>query len=374
MKTVFWLSILIIIYVYIIYPASVYLLSLFYKKPWEGKYFYPNLSILISAYNEEKNIERKILSLLFLDYPKEKLEILIGSDGSTDKTDEIVSKYVDTRVKLYRQPTRQGKPNMLNMLASKASGESLIFTDARQRLDRNALKELVKNFAEEKVGSVSAELLFENENNKPGNGIGLYWRYEKFIRKCESRIGSMLGATGALYAIRKELFSELPSDLILDDVYIPLNIVRKGYRAIFDSKAKVYDKVVNNPKEEFLRKTRTLAGNFQLFVYLKELLNPLKGRISWQFFSHKFLRLLVPFLLVAVFISNLFILKSYFYITILIMQIIFYSLALFGTILKEKNHLIDIPYMFCVMNSAAVMGLYRFISKKQSVMWEKAMS
>lgn len=373
MKILFWASILIILYVYIGYPLLIYVLSLCYKKPLGGKYIYPTVSLLIAAYNEEKNIENKIQSVLSLDYPEQRLEMLIGSDGSTDKTDEIVSKYINDRVKLFRQQQRQGKPTMLNLLAPHAKGEILVFTDARQRLDKNVLKELVKHFGDDKVGSVSAALFYESENhaNKTSAGIGLYWNYEKFIRKSESRMGSMLGATGALYAIRRELFPALPKNLILDDMYIPIKIVEKNYRAIFDSKAKVYDRVFKNPKDEFLRRVRTLAGNYQLFFYLGHLFNPLMGKISWQFFSHKFLRLIVPFLLVVIFITNMLILKSFLYNFILTLQVIFYTLAFLGLIFKHKNRILDIPYMFCVMNSAAVIGLYKLLINKQNVLWEK---
>lgn len=371
MKLLFWTSILIIFYTYILYPLLIYVISHFCKQKVRGIYVYPTVSVLMSVHNEEKNIESKILSLLHLDYPDQRIEILIGSDGSTDKTEEIISKYASPRLKLFRVEKRQGKPNMLNILVKEAKAEIIVFTDARQNLDKDCLKELVKNFADAKVGSVSAALHFEDKQTKAGNGVGLYWKYEKFIRKYESAMGSMMGATGALYAIRRELFPELPTNLILDDVYIPMSIVQKGYRAIFDNKAKLYDRYSRNAKEEFLRKTRTLAGNFQLFMYMRWLLNPWKSPIAWQFISHKFLRLVVPFSLIAIFISNLFILHNYFYWITLILQLVFYGLALIGCVYKGSNRLFDIPRMFCVMNSAAVAGLYRFITNKQGVAWER---
>lgn len=369
MKILFWASLIIIFYVYFGYPLLVYLLSFFVRKPLEKGDIYPEVSILISAYNEDENIERKIRSLLELDYPKEKMEILIGSDGSGDRTDEIVSGYTGKGVRLYRQGERQGKPSVLNMLAKEAKGEIIVFTDARQKLGKSSLKELVRNFKDERVGSVSSGMIFEKEDNKPGRGIGLYWRYEKFIRSCESKTGSMLGATGAMYAIRKELFSEMPKDLILDDVYIPLKAVQKGYRAVFEPEAKIYDRMVRNSKEEFLRKSRTLAGNFQAFGYLKWAFNPFKSPIAWQIFSHKLMRLFVPYFLIAFFISNMFILDVYFYRIIFILQVIFYGLALFGLIFTVPSRILGVPFMFCVMNSAAVTGLFRFLRGRQSVMW-----
>lgn len=373
MEIAFWVSILIILYTYFGYPILVYLFSFFVRTKREKSDFYkPYVSIIISAYNEEHNVENKIKTLLGLDYPAEKIEILIGSDGSTDKTKAILSSRANERIKVFFKKEREGKPSMLNMLAAKAKGEILVFTDARQRLDKNSLKELVKNFSDDKVGSVSAELFFESDDDKTDKGIGLYWKYEKFIRSHESKIGSMLGATGAMYAIRKSLFSELPKDLILDDVYIPLKAVGKGYRAIFEPKAHIFDLIVKNSKEEFLRKTRTLAGNFQIFVYLKELFNPFKSPIAFQLFSHKFLRLIVPFLLVIVFISNIFILKDYFYWMALVFQTTFYALALLSSILKLQKGIFDIPHMFCVMNLAAIVGLWKFLTNKQEVLWQKA--
>ena len=371
MSYLFWASIIIILYTYIGYPLLVYFISLFYRQPVKRTYPYPTVSIVMAVHNEEKNIERKMQSLLALDYPDSRVEILIGSDGSTDRTDEILSKYLNDRIKLYRQPIRKGKPSILNLLAKEAKGEILVFTDARQRLDKSSIDELVKNFADTKVGSVSAELYFEGDNNKTGSGMGMYWNYEKFIRKYESRIGSMLGATGALYAIRRELFTELPNDLILDDMFIPMKIIEKGYRAIFDKKAKLYDHYSINPKEEFSRKSRTMAGNYQLIAYIGWLLNPIKNKISWQFISHKFLRLMGPFLLITIFTSNISLARNQFYHTTLIAQIAFYSLAILGGVLKIKSRLVDIPHMFCVMNFAAMSGLYRFLNHKQNILWEK---
>jgi cellulose synthase/poly-beta-1,6-N-acetylglucosamine synthase-like glycosyltransferase len=328
MKLIFWISFITIAYTYFIYPLAIYLLSFIFRRLVKKEVLYPTVSILISVYNEEKCIEAKIKSILSLNYPKEKIEILIGSDGSNDRTDEIVRQYVtgyrpqvtgyqldSERIRFFRHETRQGKPSVLNSLAAQAKNEILVFTDARQRLENDCLKQLVSNFADNSIGSVSAQLIFEDEaGNK---GIGLYWNYEKFIRNAESRLGSMLGATGALYAIRKVLFSPLPKDLILDDVYIPLKAVEEKYRAIFEPRAVIYDQMAKNPQGEFLRKIRTLAGNFQIFVLLKNLFNPFKSPVAIQLFSHKFLRLMVPFLLIILFVSNIFILDSILYKSIL---------------------------------------------------------
>jgi len=327
----------------------------------------------MSVHNEEKNIENKLRNLLELDYPQARMEILIGSDGSTDSTNQVLGRHQDSeiQIRVHTEQNRQGKPSMLNKLVSMAKHEVLVFTDARQKLDKIAIKELVKAFADPKIGSVSAELHLEGEDGQAARGVGLYWNYEKMIRKAESRIGSMLGATGALYAVRKELFPHLPKNLILDDIYIPMHAVQKGFRAIFDKKAKIYDRFSRTAKEEFSRKTRTLAGNFQLFFYFKWLFNPLASIIGWQFISHKFLRLLVPFLLVAAFLSSWHLRSQGFYSGVFILQCIFYIFALLGMFFKHKNKLFDIAYMFCVLNAAAVVGMLRFLLNRQNVLWER---
>jgi cellulose synthase/poly-beta-1,6-N-acetylglucosamine synthase-like glycosyltransferase len=368
----FWISILTILYTYLVYPLTIYLISRFYKKPVLGKYIYPTVSIIMSAHNEEKNIENKARNLLGLDYPQARMEILIGSDGSTDATNQILNNsQLQHFVKVYFEQERKGKPSMLNKLVSIAQNEILVFTDARQILNKSAIKELVKAFADPKIGSVSAELHLEGESSQTARGVGLYWNYEKMIRKAESRIGSMLGATGALYAVRKELFPQLPKDLILDDIYIPMHAVQKGYRVVFDKKAKIYDRFSRTAKEEFLRKIRTLAGNFQLFLYFKWLFNPLASIIGWQFISHKFLRLLVPFLLAALFLSSWHLRDQGFYAAVSILQCMFYAFAILGMFFKHKSKFFDIAYMFCVLNAAAVVGMLRFLFNKQNVLWER---
>lgn len=424
MKILFWVTFILIVYTYIGYPVLVYILSQCYRKPLRGKYLYPTVSILVSAYNEEKNIEQKLRNLLKLEYPDERIEILVGSDGSTDRTDEIIKSVIalspvlggapgnaewgaisssnstilyhsavgevganmdspHKSIWFFRQEPRQGKPSMLNILAQQAKGDILVLTDARQRLDEKAILELVKYFDDQKVGAVSGELHYESEaGNKTAAGLGIYWKYEKFIRKSESRMGSMLGTTGALYAVRRDLYPQLPVDLILEEVYVPLKVIEKGFRAVFDKRAKVYDKVFSQPKEEFLRKCRTLAGNFQLFFYAREVFNPFRGKIAWQFFSHKFLRLMVPFLLVAMLVSNAVIvskdcyamlaLTGNFYAVFFMLQIMFYIFAVLGGMIKSDRRYLNVPHMFCVMNAAAVVGLWQFLFKKQSSLWKKA--
>ena len=260
---------------------------------------------------------------------------------------------------------------MLNTLVRMATGELLVFTDARQRLDSRAVSELVKHFLDPRVGSVSAELHFEEISGKPA-GVGLYWTYEKFIRKSESRLGSMLGATGALYATRRDLYTPVPPSLVLDDMYIPMKVVEQGYRALVEPAAKIYDQAASHARVEFARKARTLAGNFQLFRHFPWALNPFGGLVAWQFFSHKVLRLFVPYCLLGLFVSNFFLLDGSLYQLTLAIQVAFYLLAAAGVFIRTPLRIVDVPHMFCVMNWAAVVGLYRFAAGVQNPAWDKA--
>ncbi|MBI1977728.1 MAG: glycosyltransferase family 2 protein [Candidatus Omnitrophica bacterium] len=371
MIILFWLSFFLVFYTYVGYPLILFAVSSFARKKVHKRAAEPKVSIILSAFNEEKWIEKKLLNLLELDYPEEKLEILVGSDGALDKTDEIISKFKSPRVRFFRFVRNLGKPQVLQSLVEEAHGSILVFTDARQEFDREAVRALVANFEDRSVGCVSGELYFKpNGHTKAasiGKGMDIYWKYEKFLRKKESEIGSMLGATGAIYAIRKRLFPHLPVDILVDDMYVPLSIIGKGHRAIFESAAKAYDHPSEHGKQEFKRKVRTLAGNYQILAKLPALLNPFKSPIAWQLFSHKLLRLAAPFFLLGILLANAFLISNLFYLILFVTQIVFYGLALSG-----KKGIGYIPYTFCLLNYSAVMGLVRYLKKDHHVTWEKA--
>lgn len=378
----FWASVAVIVYTYLGYPGLILFASWFLKKPVDKKPLEPFVSVIISAFNEEKAIEQKLLNLLELDYPEEKLEILVGSDGASDKTDEIISRFHSTRIRFFRFVKNFGKPHVLSALVREAHGEIILFTDARQELDRNAVRALVANFNDPKIGCVSGELYFKSSSptlGSVGSGMDAYWRYEKFLRRKESEVGSMLGATGAVYAIRRRLFPEfLPEDILVDDMYIPFDIITKGYRVIFESEARAYDWVSERGSEEFKRKVRTLVGNYQIFIQFPNLFVPLKSPIAWQLISHKFLRLLIPFFLLITLISNLFLLNwSITYMLAFIAQVVFYGLAGLEALRLRKSETAQkgigfIPYMFCLLNYSALVGFLQFVKGKQKVTWERA--
>jgi len=380
MTWIFWSLIFLIIYCYFGYPALLWGVSKIASKQVSKAYISPTVSVVLSVWNEQDVIQKKIENLLNQDYPKEKLEILIGSDGSTDRTNDILQKYKGDRLHIIQNAERRGKMAMLNELVEQANHEMIVFTDARQVLAPNAIKELVANFSDPAVGCASGELVFSEDDGATARGINLYWNYEKFIRRCESKIHSMLGATGAICAIRRALFVPIPTQVVLDDMFVPFKITQKGYRAVFDESAKAYDAVADSPREEHRRKVRTLFGNYQIFLIFRSLFNPLNSPVAIQLFSHKFLRVIIPFFMIAIFFLNLNLLDDPFYRNIFILQVIFYGMAITGGLARYKKYgilkLISrvcyIPYVFCLLNFSAFIGFMRFIGSRQDITWEKA--
>jgi poly-beta-1,6-N-acetyl-D-glucosamine synthase len=385
MELLFFNLLFFIFYCYFGYPLFIYLLAILFQKKIDNFPIEPTVSIIISAYNEEDCIEDKIKNLFSLDYPTSKVEIIIGSDGSTDRTNQIVNRFTSPNLSFHYFRQRRGKMATINDLVAKAQNKIIVFTDARQNFEYNALRELVANFNDPSIGCVSGELCFKPLAAAGGTakGINLYWNYEKFLRSCESQVHSMLGATGAIYAIRRELFTPIPESVVLDDMFVPLKIIQKGFRAILDPNAKAYDVVADNPKQEYRRKVRTLYGNYQIFYHFGNLFNPLTSPIAFQLFSHKFLRVIAPFLLILLFATNFFLVnESLTYQIFMVGQIAFYLLAILGTVTKHSKYgflklvskVCYIPYVFCLLNFSALAAFIRFAKQEQAVTWEKAIA
>ncbi len=383
MITLFWILLSLVFYGYIGYPVLLSIMARQNPRPVKKEKYFPGVSVILSVYNEEDVLEAKIKNFRTIDYPAEKMEIWVGSDGSTDRTNEIIRNSPHPRLYLLESTIRQGKIATLNQLVEKAKNEILIFTDARQKFAPDAIRQLVGNFSDPTVGCVSGELVFSKEKSvgTVASGVNLYWNYEKFIRRQESAIHSMLGATGAIYAIRRELYpAVVPAQVVLDDMFIPLKIVLKKYRAIFDDAAKAYDHPANTPQEEHTRKARTLFGNYQIFSLLPEIFNPWKSPLAIQMFSHKFLRVMMPFFLIGIFIMNLFLIEHPFLRILFVLQIIFYIMAFIGNlatparygILTAVSKICYVPYTFCLLNFSALVGFWRFIRANQDITWKKA--
>ncbi|HEX5481599.1 MAG TPA: glycosyltransferase family 2 protein [Terriglobia bacterium] len=368
MRWLFWCSVCFIGYTYAGYPCWLYLRSRLRRRPVRKSEFFPAISVILAARNEEQFLPRKLENLRALDYPAGRLEIIIVSDGSTDSTGEILERAANACVRPLILQCHQGKASALNRAVETARGDVLVLTDARQLIAPGAIKELAANFADLEVGCVSGELMLgEQGGPESQQGVGLYWKYEKLIRQWESASGAVVGATGALYAVRKELWVPLPAGTLLDDVYQPLHTAKQGRRVLFEPQARAWDDVVSSERE-FRRKVRTLTGNYQLLQLSPWLLtssNPLR----FEFICHKIFRLLVPFALVGLFVSSL-ILPGPFYRAALLLQVIFYGLALvalwrprFGIIAR----LADVALAFLLMNTAAAVALVYFLTGKKRV-------
>jgi cellulose synthase/poly-beta-1,6-N-acetylglucosamine synthase-like glycosyltransferase len=285
-----------LLYVLIGYPLLLNWWSRHFPHPVKRERIQPTISIIIPAYNGEAFLAEKLDSVLHLDYPRERIEITVVSDGSTDRTDSIAASYSPRGVRLLRVP-RGGKPAALNAAIPLAHGEILVLTDVRQVLAADSVSRLVESFADPSVGTVSGELIIRKGNSQASSDIGLYWRMETMIRDSLSRIDSMFGATGPFYAIRRELAVPIPEDSLLDDMYLPLSAFFRGYRLIMDARAQAFD-YPTSLETEFNRKVRTLAGNYQILRAYPALLGP--GNRMWlHFMSYKFGRLLLPWCLIA---------------------------------------------------------------------------
>jgi biofilm PGA synthesis N-glycosyltransferase PgaC len=376
-RTLFWISAAAVFYTFIGYPIAVWLLARVLGRRVRKADFTPHVSVVVACHNEAKTIEARIKNLIEADYPPSLLEIIIVSDGSTDRTAELARRLAGDRVRVIEYPARRGKAAALNLGVASAQGEVILFGDARQTFEPDAIRKLVANFADRSVGAVSgAYLLNKGANASVGESVGFYWKYEEWIRKNEGRLDSVVGAAGAIYAIRRKLWQAIPAGTILDDVYTPMRIALGGHRIVFEEAAVARDIWTGTAAREFSRKVRTLTGNYQLCQLMPRLLVPTYG-LFFQFFSHKLMRLAAPFFLMLLLVTNLIIAAStasrgeqIFYLLCLAGQIAFYASVITGGILAKRNRkvrLLNVAYIFSVMNVAALVGLFYFIRGKQDV-------
>jgi poly-beta-1,6-N-acetyl-D-glucosamine synthase len=370
MKWVFWIAAATIAYAYAGYAAWLWLRSRWSPRPVRRGSVEPAVSVVMVVRNEEAVIARKLENLLTLDYPSGKMEVVVVSDGSSDGTAGILKEFRSTaRVRTLLKPESQGKALGLNDGIKLASGEILLFTDARQWIEPGALRFLIENFADPAVGCASGELMLgDPSSGETGKGMGLYWRIEKTIREMESASGSVPGATGAIYCARRDLLEPLPAGTILDDVLLPMEAVRKGARVIFDSRARAWDSPDLGGSREFSRKVRTLSGNYQL-VQLAPWLLSSSNPIRFEFVSHKLSRLAVPFALVALLAASVFLPEPW-YRAALVAQVAFYALsvvAMVGLKIGPLSRVADAARTFVVLNSAALVAFVNFVTGRKAV-------
>ena len=364
MRIIFWLSLAGILYTYVGYPVVMWMLSRLWPRPWTINPISPTVSVVLAVHNGEALLPRKIEHLLGLDYHNIK-EIVIVSDGSTDGTAELLTRRRHPRLTAVILDEHCGKAVAINAGMAKTTAEVILFVDIRPEIAPGAIRRLVSNFADPKVGCVAGELILRKECHDSASAAvgGIYWRYEKWIRTCESICGSPVGVYGGFYAIRRELAVPQPAGIILDDMFQPLSIIRQGYRSVLDAHAYVYDTWPTKIEEEFQRKVRTLAGNFQLFRLAPWALTP-RNPVLFQLVSHKVMRLVVPYLLILLFISTLALsVKSPLYAAFAVFQIVGMLVAIAGLRYRiPVLHCIAAPASaFLVLKAAAVAGLYSFL-------------
>jgi cellulose synthase/poly-beta-1,6-N-acetylglucosamine synthase-like glycosyltransferase len=374
----FWTSAFLLAYVYFGYPLLAAIRARFVRRPRLRAPIEPFVSIVVVAHNEEDRIEARIQNLLALDYPAAKREIVIASDGSTDTTVARARRYESFGVNVRSFAARRGKSAVLNVVVPNLRGNIVLFADARQRFDPATLRALLENFADPSVGAVSGELVLNTAPRAAAaaRGSAFYWRYEKFIRSTEGRADSTVGATGAIYAIRRSLFDTIPDDTILDDVLIPLRIVRKGYRVVFEPRARAYDSASPTAQHEFVRKARTIAGTFQLFSRELWVFNPRRNRLWIETMSHKVLRLALPVLHAMLFVASASLLPTgvWFYQAAFAGQAVFYAAAVIGYARADaprRSFVFTVPCAICLLSWATVIGFYRFLTNGQQVTWER---
>lgn len=376
-RVLFWIALIFICYTYIIYPLLVVCAGRMKRR--RGRRLparegdpnsLPPVTLIIVVYNEEGNIEAKLRNCGELDYPKELLTVCFVSDGSTDGTNGILENRDD--ILFIRDERNLGKPSRLNGVLERCTSGIVVFSDVRQIYREDAIMRLVENFDDPAIGAVSGELVFRDAAGSTERNIGLYWTYEKMIRRAESDIDSTLGATGAIYAIRRELAGPIPPDTVLDDIEIPLQAFKKGYRVIFEPDAVAYDTAVSEIKREFVRKTRTLAGNFQLFSRNRWLFNPFRNRIFLQTISHKFFRLLVPYAMVILLASS-YLQGGIAYRVFFAVQVLGYLLGCAALLSAAMRRIrpANLASVFISLNAASVVALYLFVFRRIDVRWKR---
>jgi cellulose synthase/poly-beta-1,6-N-acetylglucosamine synthase-like glycosyltransferase len=379
MVIVFWLCVGLIVYSYAIYPLILIVVEKFFgsntifpditiEQDW------PDVAVVIAAYNEEKEIKARVINLLEQDYPANKITIYIGSDGSTDKTNDILSAFDDASLSIHLFSENRGKASVLNNLVELVEQPYIVFSDANTHFEPDAIKRLVCHFKDSEVGAVCGELNLYNQSEND-NKDNTYWRYEQFLKEKEAKLGALLGANGAIYAIKTNLYTPIPKNTIVDDFLIVMNIAYQKHKVIYDQSAVAHEEIAPNLAEEIKRRVRIGTGNYQAFSNLTWALNPFIGWRFFTYFSHKVLRWFTPHFMVITFISNILLLGVPLYNGLLALQMVCYYLAFWGEKESGKGNNIPLPIAFLTffvsMNTALLKGFYRFTFKNVKGTWQR---
>jgi cellulose synthase/poly-beta-1,6-N-acetylglucosamine synthase-like glycosyltransferase len=368
-EVIFWLAVAVPVYGYLGYPLALLALSRIIRRPVHKGPIQARVSLLIPAHNEARVIERKILNSLLLDYPIDRLEIVIISDGSKDETVRIARRFEGARnVQVIAFDKNRGKMAALNAAVEEVAGDILVFSDAAAMLAPDSIG-LVENFADPSVGAVSGRYqIIRPDQAGIGASETLYWKYETFLKVQESQIGSTLGGHGQLHAIRRELYPFPPPETINDDYVIPLSVLERGFRAVYEPTALVYEEA--GEMTGFARRIRIMTGNLQQLRHLPQLLRPLQALPLFCFLSHKAVRLLAPFAMLAALVANIALCSRPVYSEILWVQLAFYTLAALGIGGRLRPRALALPFYFCMLNAAAFFGLYHVLTRRRSMAWK----
>ncbi len=377
----FWISSGIILYTYVVYFLIAVTLAKFSsRRASEVLKFeeWPDVTLVIAAYNEERFIAEKLRNSQELQYPSGKLTLLVVTDGSTDGTGNIVKEFEG--VLYFHEPERKGKIHAVDRIMSHVKSPIVVFTDANTLLNPEAVKNIVRHYQDEKIGGVAGEkrVISKEADGASGAGEGLYWKYESTLKKADSDLHTVVGAAGELFSIRTNLYQSPPPDTVIEDFVLSMKIVAAGYRFVYEPEAYAMEGPSATTEDEWKRKVRISAGGLQAIARLTNLLNPFRyGVVSFQYISHRVMRwTLAPLALVAIFISNIFLFKySFFYELTLYAQCAFYFIALCGHFLRNRKIPVKgffVPYYFTLMNLSVFFGLARILKGRQSVVWEKA--
>ena len=371
----FWTCVCVVGYVYVGYPMLVYAMSLLFPKAVNRSEIEPDVTVLITAFNEEDSIREKLENTLKIDYPTDKLEVLVASDGSTDRTDSIVEEFASRGVKLFRQEGRVGKTTTQNNAVEHASGEIILFSDATTAYREDVFRHLLPAFADESVGCVAGRLIYvDDESTAVGHGARSYWNYETFLKIAESKMCSLIGASGCLYAVRKSAYEPMYPEAC-SDFLICTNIYRKGLRSVFAPDAICFENTNRRAADELRMRVRVISQTFTDLWRNRDMLDPLKsGFFAIELISHKVLRYAVPFILLAFFIASIVLAgSSIFYAAALAVHIMFYSMAFIGWRLERAGlrlHLLAMPLYFVLANLASVVGFYKFLRGETYAQWQ----
>ncbi|MCR4346531.1 MAG: glycosyltransferase family 2 protein [Sulfuricaulis sp.] len=380
-QAIFFISAALLLYNYLLFPAGIILMarmggSKVAETLSTASESLPTVTLVIAAYNEERVIEAKILNSLDLDYPVELLRILVVSDGSTDSTPQIVQRFQNKGVLSLHDPERRGKTAALNRAVASATSDIVVFSDANNIFDKNALRQLVKHFANPRVGGVCGlKQIYHSAERESSQGDSLYWKYESAIKESESRLGSITNADGEIFAVRRSLYQPVDNMLINDDAEITFILIKQGYRVLYERHAVSHEQASIRIEDDFHVKVRMISGGFQTIARHWAFLLPPRSWFAFNFVSHKLLRWLAPEFMILIAISSLWLISSPFFLAMIILQGAFYALAVLGWITREgigRRAVFYIPFYLCAMNLAALHGLWRFLAGTQTTQWRKA--